>query len=185
MDHNHIPDSDKHRRQSYSKILINQMKARAKERDAANKTIMEVADISQSTYYRFWNSELEYPVISLDDAINICAFLDLSIDALYRPVKELPAENLPVLDGPRDSIMANASKVLADHRETIEKLESDAARLSEKLADRDAKIAELDAEARALHNLIHELNRQHTERIDRLHAELSLRNQQLLDLLAK
>ena len=178
MDHNHIPDSDKHRRQSYSKILINQMNARAKERDAANKTIMEVADISQSTYYRFWNSELEYPVISLDDAINICAFLDLSIDALYRPVKELPTGNLPVLDGPRDNIMENASKMLSERKSEIETLESQNSELR-------TRLAELDAEARSLHNQIHELNRQHAERLDKLYAELSLRNQQLLDLLTK
>ena len=185
MDHNHTPDSDKHRRPSYSKILINQMKVRAKERDSSNKTIMEVADISQSTYYRFWNSELEYPVISLDDAINICAFLDLSIDALYRPVKELPNGSLPVLDGPRDAIMENTSKILAERKEAIETLEAHSVELQNKLNEKDARIAELDAEARALHNLIHELNRQHTERIDKLHAELSLRNQQLLDLLTK
>lgn len=182
MDHEQTPVSEKSRT-SYSKMLISQMKIRAKERSLSNKTIMEAAWISQSTYYRFWNSELAYPMISLDDAINICAFLDLSIDALYRPVKEIPTSNLPILDGPRNEIMENTAKMLAERKEAIESLESESVQLHAKISEKDARIAELDAETRALHNRIHDLNREHAERLDRLYAELSKRNQQLLDLL--
>lgn len=180
MDHTPSPKSP---RTSYSRKFITAMKERALERHLTNKTIMEAADISQSTYYRIVNSELEYPVLSLDDAIYLSIFLDLSIDALFRPVVEVPASNLPILDGPRDDIMENTQKMLTERKNEIESLESDVSGLRAEISERDAKISALDAEARELHNRIHELNREHAERLDRLYAELSRRTQQLLDLL--
>lgn len=180
MDHTPSPKSP---RTSYSRKFITAMKERAAERHLTNKTIMEAADISQSTFYRIINSELEYPVLSLDDAIYLSIFLDLSIDALFRPVVEVPASNLPILDGPRDDIMENTQKMLTERKNEIESLESDVSGLRAEISERDAKISALDAEARELHNRIHELNREHAERLDRLYAELSRRTQQLLDLL--
>ena len=172
-------------RTSYSRKFVSAMKERAGERHLSNKTIMEAADITQSTYYRIINSESEYPFLSLDDAIYLSIFLDLSIDALFRPVADVPTSNLPVLDSSRDDIMENTQKMLTERKQEIEFLHSETSNLRAVISEKDAKIAALDAEARILHNRIHELNREHAERLDRLYAELSHRNQQLLDLLQK
>jgi hypothetical protein len=170
---------------SYSRKFVAKMKESSAAKHLTNKTIMEAADISRSTFYRIIDNEIEYPVITLDDAINISIFLDLSLDSLYRPAKEIPASNLPVLDGPRDNILENTTRMLAERKEMIDALQAENSSMKLGLSTKDDRINALSAELNALHNLIHELNRQHTERIDRLHAELSRRNQQLLDLLQK
>lgn len=170
---------------SYSRQLIDKMKERAKERRLSNKTIMDATGISQSTFYRCWNSDLPDPPLELDNALRLCLFLGLSIDDLLRPTTATSPANLPISEVTHDEVMGNVAELLSKRKARIDELESERSHLSAQIEHKNHTISALNDELQALHNRIHDLNREHAERLDRLYAELSQRNQQLLDLLQK
>lgn len=165
------------------------LKQKQEEMDISNTALMELTKIPQTSFYRIWNGDGSK--LNSDHLCRLCLILGVSIDAFERDPSDDSTIRLPAL---REESHAAIIQGLMDE---INKQKTTVAQLTEELEEKNAKIAELrqmlndriselcavqeqyasrvDKLTDALierHDQMHELNKVHNARVDRLIEEL-------------
>lgn len=183
------------------------LKAKSEEKDFTNEELMRITEIPKSTFYRIWKigspSEEIDPTTKKsympdpDTICRLCLAIGVSLTEHDHPPTEDSRVNLNGLkEYSHEKIMGNMWAEISGLRNEVARLEKDRDLLLEenkklmetvfaREADIRANIARNNKLTDALlerHDQMHELNRSHNERVDRMEAALRKRYDQLYEL---
>lgn len=136
-------------------MTLEMMKQRQKELGYTDEKLALLTETPKTTFHRRWHGDgINLPH---DFIVRCCFVLGLSLDEDQRQPTENSVINLDLKENDHEEIMRIFADRLNDKQNQIDELTE--------------QNEGLHAEVRQSHELFHELNRKHIERIDRLTAE--------------
>ena len=169
-------------------VIMQMIEKKCDELDITNDALMTAADVSRTSFYRLWKfihpetmtDEEKKHRPSTEHVLRLCCALEITPRQFQY---QSPTGSAPTFtDDKREAVSDNMWDIIASQRATIEQLQTDIDQLqadNRRLSDivfsreedirtnilRNNKLADTLIEH---HNQMHELNRQHNERIDKL-----------------
>lgn len=176
------PISPKTATPSFIQALFDQLHSRQRELGITDKTLMQITDISKSTFYRIWHDRAVDPHMDFYYIEKLCAALQIQLSA---QVSGTPAAKVEVSEAVQAEVAANTAELLTKRKEVIDEQAGEIENLSSQLTEKQQnenqylnKITELHDEIRALH-------KDYNRRIEELQRELNHRQDQMCELFLK
>lgn len=167
---------------TFIQALFDQLHARQVELGFTDKTLMQLADISKSTFYRIWHDRAVDPHMDFYYIERLCAALQIQLSA---QVQGTPAEKIEVSEAALAEVAANTADLLVKRKETIEAQTETIETLSSQLSEKKQIENEYLAKIVSMHDEISRLHEDYNRRIDELQRELNRRQDQMCELFLK
>lgn len=198
MQNQHLPiheeaDGKKIVAPARSRTFLDRCHEEAKRLGYTNRTVMEATGFTHSsTFYRFWNCDLPDPPIELDTALRLCDLLGLSLSeatGARQPNGDAKIE-LPISESSHTEVAENIAAIIERKRLEIEKLNAENKELTNDIQQLRAlleskndelqktrsehmnQITAMYKEQIALHNQMHQLNREYAVEISKYAEQL-------------
>lgn len=167
---------------SFIQALFDQLHARQRELGLTDKTIMQITDISKSTFYRIWHDRAVDPHIDFIYIEKLCAALQIQLSA---QVSGTPAAKVEISEAVQAEVAANTAELLTKRKEVIDEQAGEIETLSTQLTEKQQSENEYQRKITELYNEIRDLHTEYNRRIDELQRTLIRRQDLICELYAK
>ena len=167
---------------SFIQALFDQLHARQRELGLTDKTLMQITDISKSTFYRIWHDRAVDPHMDFYYIEKLCAALQIQLSA---QVAGTPAEKVEVSEAVQAEVAANTAELLTKRKEVIDEQAGEIETLSTQLTEKQQIENEYQRKITELYDEIRDLHAEHNRRIDDLQRTLIRRQDLICELYAK
>ena len=167
---------------SFIQALFDQLHARQRELGLTDKTIMQITDISKSTFYRIWHDRAVDPHIDFIYIEKLCAALHIQLSA---QVSGTPAAKVEISEAVQAEVAANTAELLTKRKEVIDEQAGEIETLSTQLTEKQQRENEYQRKITELYNEIRDLHTEYNRRIDELQRTLIQRQDLICELYAK
>lgn len=167
---------------SFIQALFDQLHARQRELGLTDKTLMQITDISKSTFYRIWHDRAVDPHMDFYYIEKLCAALQIQLSA---QVSGTPAAKVEVSEAVQAEVAANTAELLTKRKEVIDEQAEKIENLSGQLSEKQQTEGEYLRKIAELYDEIRELHRDYNRRIEELQHELNRRQDQMCELFLK
>lgn len=169
--------------------ILQFLQQKQEEMDITNADLMERTKIPQTSFYRIWNGD--GTKVNADHLCRLCLILGVSIDAFQRDPSATSTVRLPGLrEDSHAEIIQGLQEEITRQKETVQQLTEELESKNAKITDLKQTLAERTAELLFLqqkysdrvdkltdslierHDQMHELNKAHNVRVDRLIEEI-------------
>ena len=164
---------------SFIQALFDQLHARQRELGLTDKTLMQLTDISKSTFYRIWHDRAVDPHIDFIYIEKLCAALQIQLSA---QVSGTPAAKVEISEAVQAEVAANTADLLIKRKEAIDEQAREIENLSGQLTEKQQTESEYLQKIAELHDEIRELHKEYNRRIEELQKELNHRQDQMCEL---
>ncbi len=167
---------------SFIQALFDQLHARQRELGLTDKTLMQITDISKSTFYRIWHDRAVDPHIDFIYIEKLCAALQIQLSA---QVSGTPAAKVEISEAVQAEVAANTAELLTKRKEVIDEQAGEIETLSTQLTEKQQSENEYQRKITELYNEIRDLHTEYNRRIDELQRTLIRRQDLICELYAK
>jgi DNA-binding Xre family transcriptional regulator/uncharacterized coiled-coil protein SlyX len=167
---------------SFIQALFDQLHARQRELGLTDKTLMQITDISKSTFYRIWHDRAVDPHIDFIYIEKLCAALQIQLSA---QVSGTPAAKVEISEAVQAEVAANTAELLTKRKEVIDEQAGEIETLSTQLTEKQQSENEYQRKITELYDEIRDLHTEYNRRIDELQRTLIRRQDLICDLYAK
>lgn len=167
---------------SFIQALFDQLHARQRELGLTDKTIMQITDISKSTFYRIWHDRAVDPHIDFIYIEKLCAALQIQLSA---QVSGTPAAKVEISEAVQAEVAANTADLLTRRKEVIDEQAGEIENLSTQLTEKQQSENEYQRKITELYDEIRDLHTEYNRRIDELQRTLIRRQDLICELYAK
>lgn len=167
---------------SFIQALFDQLHARQRELGLTDKTLMQITDISKSTFYRIWHDRTVDPHIDFIYIEKLCAALQIQLSA---QVSGTPAAKVEISEAVQAEVAANTAELLTKRKEVIDEQAGEIETLSTQLTEKQQSENEYQRKITELYNEIRDLHTEYNRRIDELQRTLIRRQDLICELYAK
>ena len=167
---------------SFIQALFDQLHARQRELGLTDKTLMQITDISKSTFYRIWHDRAVDPHMDFYYIEKLCAALQIQLSA---QVAGTPAEKVEVSEAVQAEVAANTADLLTRRKEVIDEQAGKIENLSTQLTEKQQSENEYQRKITELYDEIRDLHAEYNRRIDDLQRTLIRRQDLICELYAK
>lgn len=167
---------------SFIQALFDQLHARQRELGLTDKTIMQITDISKSTFYRIWHDRAVDPHIDFIYIEKLCAALQIQLSA---QVSGTPAAKVEISEAVQAEVAANTAELLTKRKEVIDEQAGEIETLSTQLTEKQQSENEYQRKITELYDEIRDLHTEYNRRIDELQRTLIRRQDLICELYAK
>jgi DNA-binding Xre family transcriptional regulator len=164
---------------SFIQALFDQLHARQRELGLTDKTLMQITDISKSTFYRIWHDRAVDPHIDFIYIEKLCAALQIQLSA---QVSGTPAAKVEISEAVQAEVAANTAELLTKRKEVIDEQAGEIETLSTQLTEKQQSENEYQRKITELYDEIRALHRDYNRRIEELQKELNHRQDQMCEL---
>lgn len=167
---------------SFIQALFDQLHARQRELGLTDKTLMQITDISKSTFYRIWHDRAVDPHIDFIYIEKLCAALQIQLSA---QVSGTPAAKVEISEAVQAEVAANTADLLTRRKEVIDEQAGKIENLSTQLTEKQQSENEYQRKITELYDEIRDLHTEYNRRIDELQRTLIRRQDLICELYAK
>jgi DNA-binding Xre family transcriptional regulator len=167
---------------SFIQALFDQLHARQRELGLTDKTLMQITDISKSTFYRIWHDRAVDPHIDFIYIEKLCAALQIQLSA---QVSGTPAAKVEISEAVQAEVAANTAELLTKRKEVIDEQAGEIETLSTQLTEKQQSENEYQRKITELYDEIRDLHTEYNRRIDELQRTLIRRQDLICELYAK
>lgn len=167
---------------SFIQALFDQLHARQRELGLTDKTLMQITDISKSTFYRIWHDRAVDPHIDFIYIEKLCAALQIQLSA---QVSGTPAAKVEISEAVQAEVAANTADLLTRRKEVIDEQAGEIENLSTQLTEKQQSENEYQRKITELYDEIRDLHTEYNRRIDELQRTLIRRQDLICELYAK
>lgn len=167
---------------SFIQALFDQLHARQRELGLTDKTLMQITDISKSTFYRIWHDRAVDPHMDFYYIEKLCAALQIQLSA---QVSGTPAAKVEVSEAVQAEVAANTAELLTKRKEVIDEQAGKIENLSGQLSEKQQSENEYQRKITELYDEIRDLHTEYNRRIDELQRTLIRRQDLICELYAK